>query len=355
IYFQKELEFNKQFFYQVTGTLADFAVAVSVALVFKSIWALVFGFLAGNIIRLFVSYLIHPYRPRLSFDSGKVKELFGFGKWILGSSILIFLITQGDGIFVGKLLGVTLLGFYQMAYRFSNAPATEIAHVISQVTFPAYSKLQDNLPGLRKAYLKTLQFTAFISVPLTGGIIILAPEFTSIFLGEKWMPIVPVMQVLALWGAIRSMGSTAIIFRSIGKPRIITILQVARLILMAAIIYPLSIKWGILGTSLAVLLSILPIEPFTIYLIIKITQCRARVFGKQVILPVLGTLVMCGALLALKYLLLDNVGVFSFFALVAIGVITYAGMTVLLDRLLGYNMTANIKESLGLLYKKVAK
>ena len=53
-----------------------------------------------------MSYLIHPYRPHLSSDLGKAKKLFGFGKWILGSSILIFLITQGDDIFVGKLLGV---------------------------------------------------------------------------------------------------------------------------------------------------------------------------------------------------------------------------------------------------------
>ncbi|GAI54637.1 unnamed protein product, partial [marine sediment metagenome] len=188
LYFQKELEFNKQFIYRASGTLADFVVAVAAVLILKSVWALVFGLLAGNFVRLIVSYLVHPYRPHFKLDLAKTKELFGFGKWILGSSILVFLITQGDDIFVGKLLGITFLGFYQMAYRISNAPATEITHVISQVTFPAYSKLQDNLPGLREGYLKTLQLTAFISIPLAGGIFILAPEFTTIFLGDKWMP-----------------------------------------------------------------------------------------------------------------------------------------------------------------------
>ena len=83
IYFQKELEFNKQFVYKLTGTLADFVVAVSAALLLRSVWALVFGLLAGNATRLVVSYFIHPYRPHINFDMGKAKELFGFGKWVL--------------------------------------------------------------------------------------------------------------------------------------------------------------------------------------------------------------------------------------------------------------------------------
>ena len=78
VYFQKELEFNKQFIYQFTGTIADFVVAVSAAVILRNVWALVYGLLAGNAARLIVSYLIHPYRPHLSFDFGKAKELFGF-------------------------------------------------------------------------------------------------------------------------------------------------------------------------------------------------------------------------------------------------------------------------------------
>lgn len=112
IYFQKELEFSKQFIYQLSGILADFIVAISAVLILRNVWALVLGLLAGNVIRCFISYLIHPYRPCLSSNLGKTKELFGFGKWILGSSILIFLLTQGDDIFVGKILGTTVLGFY---------------------------------------------------------------------------------------------------------------------------------------------------------------------------------------------------------------------------------------------------
>jgi len=256
IYLQKELEFNKEFIYQFIGTLADFIVAVSAVLILKNVWALVFGLLAGNAVRCFVSYLIHPYRPHLSSDLGKAKELWGFGKWILGSSILVFLITQGDDIFVGKLLGVVALGFYQMAYRISNIPVTEITHVISQVTFPAYSKLQDDLPKLREAYLKVLQLTAFLSFPIAGLIFVLAPDFTMIFLGEKWMSMVPAMQVLCIFGLIRALsvaGGSLVL--AVGKPKYTTYFTAIQLFFLVLIIYPLTNKYGILGTAIAVTLS----------------------------------------------------------------------------------------------------
>jgi O-antigen/teichoic acid export membrane protein len=324
LYFQKELEFNKQFIYRLTGTLADFVVAVSSAIILKSIWALVFGLLAGNIVRFFVGYLIHPYRPRLNFDFDKARELYTFGKWILGSSVLVFLITQGDDIFVGKLLGVTMLGFYQMAYRISNMPATEITHVISQVTFPAYSKLQDNIPKLREAYLKTLQLTAFISIPLAGGIFILAPDFTKIFLGEQWMPMVPAMQVIALWGLSRSIAATTgPLFNGIGKPRINTWLQLAKLILIAIFIYPLTMLWDITGTALAVVAAALCIDPVCVYLVAKILQCKAWDTVKTILLPAISTMIMLFCMTILNKLTLGITTLAIFLGYVVFGCGTY--------------------------------
>ena len=208
VFFQKELEFNKQFTYEFSATIVDLVVSITLAFILRNVWALVWGGMAKNVTRFILSYILHSYRPRLRFDKDKFRDLFGFGIWISGSTILIFLITQGDDIFVGKMLGVTALGFYQMAYLLSNLPSTEIADVISRVTFPAYSRLQDDLMKLREAYLKVLQVTAYVSIPLAGGIFILSYEFTQIFLGEKWLPMVPAIQILALAGLIGSISAT---------------------------------------------------------------------------------------------------------------------------------------------------
>jgi len=343
-YFKKELEFNKEFIYQFAGTLADFIVAVTAVLILKNVWALVFGLLAGNATRCIVSYLIHPYRPHLSSNLRKAKELFGFGKWILGSTILFFLITQGDDIFVGKLLGTTALGFYQMAYRISNMPATEITHVISQVTFPAYSKLQDNIPKLREAYLKVLQFTVFLSFPIAGLIFILAPDFTRIFLGEKWTLMVLPMQILVLSGLIRSVAATTgSIFQAVGKPQIDTKLQIIRLLIIFILIFPFTIKWGISGTSIVVFLSIFITTILLIIKVIEIIKCNRIEFFKAISPSLInGIFITISVLVIKKYIEISNILIFLL--LICISIFIYILLGYLINKYLNYNMKFFIRE-----------
>ncbi len=208
IYFQKELQFQKQFIFQMSSTLVDSIITITIALIYRSIWSLVIGKLAGTFVKSVLGYIIYPYKPAIRLDFAQAAKLWKFGKWIFGGTILGFLVIQGDDIFVWAYLGVTALALYQMAYKFSNLPATEITNVISQITFPAYSKLQDDIPRLKEAYLKILKLTAFISVPIAGLIFVLAPDFVSLFLTEKWLPIVLPMQILAIKGLLSSLGGT---------------------------------------------------------------------------------------------------------------------------------------------------
>ncbi len=332
LFFQKELQFNKQFIYEFSGTLVDITVAISLAFILRNAWALVWGGLAANFVRFFMSYIIHPYRPRIKFEKEKFRELFAFGKWVLGSSILVFLITQGDDIFVGKMLGVTVLGFYQMAYLISNLPATEITHVISQVTFPAYSKLQDDLPKLREAYLKVLQLTAFISIPLAAGILILAPEFTKIFLGDKWMPMVPAIEVLVLAGLLRSISATTgPVFQAVGKPEIVTKWQPVRLLVLAAVIYPFTARWGILGTSLAVVLcNFISTIGFSVK-VVRVIQSDAGSFLKRIILPSINTLATISIIVILKNTI-TTVRALELILLIGISILIYFGATYVSDK-----------------------
>ena len=344
IFFQKELEFDKQFIYEFSGTLIDLTVAISLAFILRNVWALVWGGVAANFVRLFMSYIIHPYRPHVRFDKSEFEELFGFGKWVLGSSILIFLIMQGDDIFVGKMMGVSALGLYQMAYLVSNLPATEIAHLISRVTFPAYSKLQDNLPELREAYLKVLQITAFVSIPLAGGIFILAPEFTEIFLGDKWMPMVPAIQALVLAGLVGSIQATTTpIFLAVNRPEIEPRWQAIRLLVLVILIYPFSIRWGICGTSIAVFLSIFISALGFSFMVLQITKGRKQSFLKIIGLPFMNALFMVVILLTLKDSI-PSVEIWQFALLIVVGILTYLCIAYLFDRFLNYGIMKIMKE-----------
>ncbi len=326
LFFQKELNFGRQFFYELSGTIVDVSVAITLAIKLRNTWALVYSGLAANFVLLFVSYLVHPYRPKLKFEMEKFQELFRFGKWVLGSGILIFVITQGDDVFVGKVLGVTALGLYQMAYAFSNLPATEICHVISQVTFPAYSKFQDDIPRLRKAFFRVFHFTAFLSIPLAAGILIMAPDFTRIFLGEKWTLMIPAFQILAFWGIIRSLGATVgPVFQSVGRPEALTKLQSLVLLLLCIFIYPFSMKWGILGTSLAVVLSTFFPNVAATFLVVKMIKCRGMVLLKSLCWSLANTGIMVVSIITVKNYLISYIGMTQFVLIIILGISIYLG------------------------------
>jgi len=151
-----------------------------------------------NTLKVIMSYVLHDYRPRIQFDFEKAKKMFNFGKWMFFSAILGFLYDEGDNAFVGWFFSASILGYYQLSYRFSNAPATEVTHVISRVAFPTFSKMQDDISRLRQNYFRVVQISTIIAFPMAGGIIAIAPQFVMVVFGNQWVPMIPLIQALAI-------------------------------------------------------------------------------------------------------------------------------------------------------------
>jgi len=342
VYFRKELEFGKQFVYQLSGTVVDMAVAISAAIILRSAWALVFGMLAGTLVRCAVSYVIHPYRPRFNFQLGQAKELFGFGKWLLASSVVVFLATQGDDAFLGKVLGVTMLGFYQMAFRLGNLPASEIG-LISRVAFPTYSKLQDNIPVLRDTYLRVMRLVTFAAIPLAGGIFILAPQFTQLFLGDKWMPIVPALMIFAISVVIREIAGTGgALFLATGRPDLDFKMNLVRVITLAIAIYPLTMLWGMPGTALSVLLAVCASFPIWIFGSVKLGRIKKLDFLRTLLPPLVSTAIMCAVIFGLG-MAVDQFQWLGFLTSVVVGMAIYFSSIVFIEKTLDYKVFKDIR------------
>ena len=270
MYLRKDLEFHKQFVLTLSGTGANAVVTLALAVTFRNVWVLVAGYLVGNFVTLVVSYLVHDYRPWPEFDLGHARELFGYGKWLTASAIVLFFINQGDDGFVGWFLGASALGFYQMAYRLSNAPATEVTQVITSVVFPMYSQVQENEPRLRNGFFRTLQISTMIAFPMSTGIILVTPSFVRAFLGEQWVPMILPMQILAFWGAVRSLDSNAgPLFKAIGRPDYLTKILSLKLVLVALFIYPVTARWGVAGTAAVIVGASLVTNPILDYLCLR--------------------------------------------------------------------------------------
>lgn len=279
VYFEKDFQFHKQFLLVTSRTGVRVTVSIGYALVDPSVYALAYGYVAGHLAQLIGSYVLADRLFRPSFDLEKAGELIDYGKWIVGSGMLSYLYGEGDDVFVGRVLSTQALGYYQMAYRLSNAPATEVAQTISQVVMPAYSKIQDDIPAVRDGFRRTLRLSTLVSFPLGVGIIVVAGPFVRTFLGSQWIPMIVPMQVLTVYGLLRSLRTPAApLFKALGRPDYMTKLQVVTLVVLAIAIYPLTVTLdlGLTGASIAVVLSGAAYIPPAAYLTMRLIDERLR-------------------------------------------------------------------------------
>lgn len=343
--FVKELNFKNKVIFEQANAISNTVVSVALAIIFKNVWALVIGHVVGAFVGFLFSYKLYPFKPSLKLDLDAVKGLFRFGKYVFGSGILVFLTIQGPDALVGKILGLNPLGFYVLAFGIANTPTTSVTHVVSQIAFPAYAKLQNDLPKLREGYLKVTRLVTSLSAPIAGGIFMLIPEFVQIFLGTRWMPIVLPVRILCVLGFFRSIASTVgPVFYGIGRPDLEFKLASFNLTLLAIFIYPFTVTLGIIGTSIA-FSTVSTISIFfimtVIYKLIHLDAERAHFF-KVLFFPLAGTILMCFSILLPK-LVFSHSLIMTFSTSILIGGICYILTLYLLDKYFGYGLIDTIR------------
>ena len=348
VYFKKNLDFHKEFLYTISGSVTLPVVAIGYALVNADVWALIIGFVAADAVRLPVSYLIHGYRPSPQFERAYADELIGYGKWVTGSSMASFLTSEGDDVVVGWLLSPAALAFYQMSYRFSNAPATEVSQTIGSVTFPMYSKLQDDMEQLRETFYQTLQVVSFVAFPMGFGIAAVAPTFVRAFFGPKWLPMVTTMQLLAAYGLLRALGKQAgAVWKAVGRPDYTTKLPLIRIVLMAIFIYPVTEAYGIEGTALLIVLIGIVMLPVTGYFLITTIGTTPRRLLRELAYPLAASAIMGLTVVSIREGLALESAIVEFFLLVGAGAIAYGAASAALDTFFDWGIWDSVRTIKG--------
>jgi len=273
---------------------ASAGVAIPAVLVFQNVWGLVVGLIAGAFVSLIVSYVVQPFRPKLEWDPARFKELTRYGRWITGLSFIGFIVTQGDDIFVSKYLGLAALAYYQLAYSISNLPATKVTHVISRVSFPTYARLQNNPEGLRAAFVGVLRSTMMLSAPVSVVIWLAAPGIVEHILGQKWAPILPLIQILVISAFVRSFAALGgALFQACDRPDLDLKMNLPRFVAVVGLIWPLTAWRGLEGASWVVLIAISSCLPVWFYGVWKL----ARLSVSSALVATIPSL-FCGSLLA---------------------------------------------------------
>ena len=254
VHFEKRMLFHKQFAFLMSGALIDLAVALAVAAVFHTVWALVAGAVAGKAARLLASYMLQDFRPRLRFKWLNLRHLFRLDGWMWISTVLWFVLAEGDSVFVGRVFGLTVLGIYAVAQSLVSITRTDVAVMLQRLVFSSFSSNQD--PALvRAGYLKLLRGTALCVVPVSVGLAALAPEITMVLLGYKWMMAIPVVSMLALLGGLHVfLHNASTLLKGTGEQRQSIVAEIIFLTVAAALAVPLSGKLHLVGIALAMTL-----------------------------------------------------------------------------------------------------
>lgn len=321
--FIKELEFKKKTIIDVTSVLMYCLVVLILVYVGLGVWALIISYVIQHFFVLILLWIFSPRRPSWKYDKTIAKEIFHFGKYALATSIIAWAITSIDNLFVGKQLGDKKLGYYSMSFTIAALPVVSFTHLIIGVFHPVYAKLQDNQNLLKEAYLKPLEWSLIVILPLSVGLFILADILVLVLFGEKWLPIVPLLKIFAIYCILRTVCTIiSQLLEGVGKPKSASILLLIEFITLCILLIPLLSIYGLQGVAIAVISTraismILHIWQVNALLRIPLINYFWLLWKKILSVGMMGIIIFCT-----KYLFVEPT-FFNFIFLVCIGAVTY--------------------------------
>ncbi|MDR7073185.1 lipopolysaccharide biosynthesis protein [Fictibacillus barbaricus] len=154
-------------------------------------------------------------------DFRLIKVILPFSINVLGTRVVNFVRNNIDYLLIGKMLGSYSLGLYTIAFQWSTVARFYFSQSIANVAFPEVAKYQNDYEKVGKIYLNLIKNISFVTFPFCIGMALVAPEFILALYKEKWVDVIPILQILMIAGLISSIGTVVgAILKGIGRPDI---------------------------------------------------------------------------------------------------------------------------------------
>jgi lipopolysaccharide exporter len=338
VLYEQAMDFSRIFAIAVYKKLTTFTVTLALALYLENYWALVVGMLSGAIADFVLSYWLHPYRPRPTL--ARARDLLHFSKWLLINNVLFFLNHRGSDFIIGNKAGAAALGTYSVAYDVANLPTSELVHPVMRAVFPAYARLAKVRDDLSRGFVMVFRMVTAFSIPAAAGIACLAEPIVAVLLGPKWTAAVPLIQLLAFFGAVRALqANSGSIYLALGQPAILTGLSalyaVVALSSFAIVLSQhdlVTATWALLGANIFT-------AAINFKLLLRKLDLSLRAFVSALVRPVAASAVMAAVLVAAQSAFPVGASLaYQFMALlglVTLGACTYVVMLVLIWMMVG--------------------
>ena len=318
----RKMDFKKVFYSNIGGTLISGIVGIMLAYRGSGLWALV----AQNMLNIFVActvmFVSVKWRPRLVCNLKRVGTLFSFGWKLLASGLLDTLYQDLRSLTIGLKYDSSTLGFYNRGKQFPQVLINAINGAVLSVMLPAMAAEQDDKVRVKKMMRKSVTLSAYIMFPIMAGLASVAKPLVVLLLTEKWLPCVPYLQMYCFSMAfypIHSCNLQAI--NAIGRSDLFLKLEVIKK------------SYGIIALVIAVLCFDSPIAIAMTGVFTTILSCfvnaspNKKLIGysyfeqlRDMLPSFVLALVMCGAVLAVQLIGLNDALTLALQVLVGVGV-----------------------------------
>ena len=247
----KRLNFRPLMMSSVLAVLVSGAVSIWLAWRGEGVWALAAQSLVSATTTTMVLWIANPWRPEWVFSLASARRLFGFGGYMMVSTLLDVAYQRIYAPLIGKIYGAKDLGFYLRADTTSQIIPAMIGVISARVAFPVMSRIQGDKEGVRATLKSYLEFTFFINTPIMFGLIATSFLIFDITFGPDWLPSVDYFKILCLVGIFRPfhiLNQQALM--AIGRSDLILRLEITKkivgilIICIAAMFGVLAMAWS---------------------------------------------------------------------------------------------------------------
>lgn len=206
---QKDLSFDLLAKIHILSTLAGGAAAILSAVAGAGVNSLVIGLITGTVVRTIQLMVcgIGRFRPKACFSLQGIGPILRFSLYQLGQKSVGFAGSRADQLIIGKLIGVTDLGYYNLAYNLVILPVQGINPIITRVAFPVYARIHNEGGKLVKGYSEMLKLLALLNFPVFFAMMVFAEPIIASFYGGQWLPSAELVKVLGFVGIICSLSN----------------------------------------------------------------------------------------------------------------------------------------------------
>ena len=264
------------------------------------VWSPVVNALAREASLLAGLWLASRWSPRFRFSWTSFRALWGVGLNVTGSNGLNYVSNRLDHLVVFYMLGDRALGHYAFAFRFTMFPLTRAAMILTRVSFPTFSRIQDDNVLLKRGYLSSVTGIALLSWPALAGLWLFAPEALLWVKGIDMLPALPVVRLLIAAGMLKAVGTVVgSILLAKGKAHWSFRWTLVNLAVMVPALYVGS-RYGVQGVATVVALSVLLFLFVTQFLVNHLIDLDFSAYGRALVRPLGITVLVAGALTGLR-------------------------------------------------------